>query len=528
MQLLYNTQMNRFNYHSRVSFQMRKNEFSGIDRKVIEDKRVDVGPFKEKTEFDAYCNGLIDEVKKENIDEINEETNEKRKTETKIKRQDMLQEWFDYVLNENDAYTPAAAYMILQGITKDLKPDNDKLPPALHRDVLAKTVDDIQKVTENEINTNNLKNISFLKEYKFNLQKTLCSVDDDKKDNNLNGWIIIPSKKQDSENFDKNVEKLKLLSHSNWCTKNTRAGSYLANGECHIYMDNGKPRLCVRFVGDEILEIQGPKNDSKIPIKYSDIAEKHIQNYKLTDNAEIPLEHLKATKEKIAKIKKALPKGIENSTTQEILEAVGVKCKKDKDGLLIISHYCIPDADFTFADLGIKENKFFKDIKEIEGYASFSKDITSLGNLEKIGGIAYIGNKKSLGKLQSIGGDAYFGDVESLGKLQSIGGDAHFRNIKSLGELQSIGGDADFSYSQIKSLGKLKKIGGNADFNYSQITDLGELQRIGKDARIKYSLLKPADFINISVGGSIDGYNRISRLIDKAKLIFNKNRNDNA
>ena len=37
-----------------------------------------------------------------------------------------------------------------------------------------------------------------------------------------------------------------------------------------MYLENGNPKLGVRFVGDEVAEIQGQRNNSKIPLKYFD------------------------------------------------------------------------------------------------------------------------------------------------------------------------------------------------------------------------------------------------------------------
>lgn len=495
MQLLNN---NNFNRYSTISFQMKKTEFNGIDRKVVEDTKAPVEKFNVKTDFYSYCTGLNNKIQETDF--------AGRRKETQIQRHSMLQEWFDYVLKENDAYTPSISFMILNGITKDLKPNEDTLPPVLNKGVLAQTVEEAQnKVVKDE----NLQ-FNFSKMYKINLQKKFLSKDDET-NQNLNGWIVIPSKKQDKKNFNENVEKLKMLSHDSWCTKSFNAEPYLKKGEFHVYMENGKPKLGVRFVGNKVQEIQGPKNDSKIPLKYSDIATEHIKNYKLTDNAKREVNILKNTKEEIAEyIEKNFPDGVENTTTQEILETIGIKCEKDDNGLLIISHYNAElNKYFSLEDVGINENKLFKTIKEIKGNADFDNShVTSLGNLQTIGGDADFRNSQviSLGNLETIGGDADFNHsqitslgnlkrisgyadfegskVTSLGNLQTIGENAYFNNsrIKSLDNLQKIEKNAYFNYSQISSLGNLQTIGGNADFDYSQITSLGNIQSIGGNA----------------------------------------------
>ena len=52
-----------------------------------------------------------------------------------------------------------------------------------------------------------------------------------------------------------------LISHN---TKSKNAEPYLSEGDFHIYLDEGKPRLGVRFDGDEIVEIQGQENNCGI------------------------------------------------------------------------------------------------------------------------------------------------------------------------------------------------------------------------------------------------------------------------
>ena len=81
-------------------------------------------------------------------------------------------------------------------------------------------------------------------------------------------------KENDPENFEANVEKLKTLSHKNWCTKSFNAEPYLSQGDFHVYLENGEPKLGIRFIGSKIQEIQGEQNNGQIPLKYFDIFQK--------------------------------------------------------------------------------------------------------------------------------------------------------------------------------------------------------------------------------------------------------------
>jgi hypothetical protein len=111
----------------------------------------------------------------------------------------------------------------------------------------------------------------------------------------------------------------------------------------------------------------------------------------------------------IKKILKNFPNGINNYPAQTILEAMGTKCRTDRDGMLIISKYT-GDKDFvTFRELGIDEDRLFKYIRRIEGSADLLvSEVTNLGNLESVGGdLSLNSTVKNLGKLRSVGGDVY-------------------------------------------------------------------------------------------------------------------------
>ena len=523
--------------HYNTSFKMKKSELGVVNRFVFENcfpekQKPDIQQFKVIDEFYDACKNFLEKLLPVDFDFGG------RQEETKVQRKAMLKDWVNYVTKENGAYTPAMQLMILKSITKDLKPDEDTLPPTLNKGVLADTVTKVQE----ELNKDEKAQFNFDKEYRLNLQRGIFR-GVNTLDENLNGWIIIPSQKHDEKNFSANVEKLKALSHKNWCTKSFNAEPYLSEGDFHVYMENGQPKLGVRFVGDEIQEIQGEKNNSRIPLKYGDITKEHIKKCKLTYKAQNELEKLEDTKAEIERILPNIFTKIKNGSTQEILEELGIKCKKDTDGRLIISHYKAKYNDkYSYSDLGINENKLFKEIKAIEGDADFKySQITSLGNLLTIGGHAIFEDSQitNLGNLLTIGGDAYFSfsQVTDLGKLQTIGGNADFENsqVTNFGNLQTIGGYANFYNSQITDLGNLQTIGGNAYFRESKITSLGKLQTIGGWAIFIYSQITNlgnlqtmgglADFENSqvtdlgnlqSIGGNANFYN--SQITDLGNL----------
>ena len=78
-------------------------------------------------------------------------------------------------------------------------------------------------------------------------------------------WVYIPSKTEDAVNFQANVQKLKDLSCSSWCTKTYNAEPYLSKGGFWLLTEGNKSVCAIRLVGDKIQEIQGVKNNSEIP-----------------------------------------------------------------------------------------------------------------------------------------------------------------------------------------------------------------------------------------------------------------------
>ena len=447
--------------HDTLSFgAMKKKQFEGVDFAVVEKFKAPIEKFNSNDDLQNWAGDKANAIANKNFGG--------RQNETKFQRKAILKEWTNYVFNENDAYKNTTALLILNAITKDLEPDNDNIPPVLNKGVLADCIYEIDKNTKSD------------PKYRFDLNKMyqnkLRAFYMDDTDTNTGEtatkWVVIPSKVHDPENFEANVEKLKALSYKTWCTKSNNAEPYLAKGDFHVYLENGKPKLGVRFVGDEIQEIQGEQNNNKIPWQYFDVIEKHINEnlFKLTENAENEITSAKKIKNEIDKIKADLKDEIKNNDTKTIFNYFGIDAKEDKEGYLTISKYEQPSSNFTFNDLGIDENKMLDKVKIIDGDGVFTNSmVTVLRNLEYIGGTAVFDNSF----------------VTDLSNLESIGEWAFFR------------------HSRIKDLLKLKYIGKSAYLQNSRIANLSNLEYIGGDAYIRNSSLTVDDFKNVDMKGSI-------------------------
>ena len=502
-----------------VSFgSMKKEEFAGVDYAAIRKFRAHIEKFNSHDDFLAW--------EQEKIDEITKKSYPARRIQADRERRAMLNDWFNYVTKENATYNKSHQLIILSAITKDLNPNNDKMPPVLNRGALAECVDELDA----RLKENPKQCFDFNKMYSNKLQEFYLDSDINTGETDTK-WVVIPSKAHDSDNFEKNIDKLKTLSHRSWCTKSRGAKYYLEQGDFHIYLENGKPKLGLAFNNQGMLyEIEGEKNNRKIPVKYLETLENYIKDNHIatTKIAESSLIASRKVKQKTKEIKNELQKAIDSNDPKAIFNMFGISTKEDENGNLIISHYCQPSLDYSFDDLGIDENELFKKVIKIEGNASFDyssikrlqnlqsigkdasfrrSDLESLGALQYIGGNANfeISSLKSLGILETIGKDANFeySKLEDLGMLQNIDGSANFKNsiIKSLGILETIGKNAYFGYSKLEDLGMLQNIGGSANFENSIIKSLGILETIGKDANFEYSKLEDLGMLQ-SVGGS--------------------------
>lgn len=490
-----------------VSFgSMKKTQFEGIDFAVVGKFKAPIEKFKTNNDLQNWC---YDKIKTDILDK----DFGGRQPETIEQRKHMLNEWSNYVLNENKAYTNSIALLILSAITKDLKPNNDKLPPVLNKGVLADCVAEVDK----NLRANKKYNFDFNKIY--NTKLAALYLEDTNTGENGAKWVKIPSKAHDPENFEANVEKLKALSHKNWCTKTFNAEPYLKDGDFHVYIEDGKPKLGVSFIGDTLHEIQGEANNNKLPAGYLDVMKAYIaeNNFELEYSAQEEIKDAEKIQETVLKIADELKDAIKNNDVKAILGRFGINATADKDGYYTISNYKQPSDDYNFSDIGIDEQRMFSKIKKITGSANFENSavsnfttlkeiggdavftyskITDLGSLETIGRDAKFNdsNVKNLGSLQEIGRNLVLGnaEIEDLNNLEYIGNNVDFggTELKSLGNLETIGGNAKFSYSKLKDLGKLTSIGYVADFSNSEITSLGNLESIGSDAIFEKSKVK--------------------------------------
>ena len=467
---------------------MKPNQFKNIDYACVRKFKAPVEKFNTLNDFREWALKKFNEISAKNLKGKNDETI--------FQRTMITEEWKAFLLN---SCTASTALIAISSLLKSLKINNDTLPPIFCKESFYRTVESIQ----NELDQDKDYQFNFSSIYKTFLRTHLLG------ENIKNGWIVIPSKINSPNQFNKNVSLLKLISNKTWCTKAYMAESHLQNGDFHVLIKNGEAKLCLRFVGDEIYEIQNERNDSKIDYKNFHEIKNYIDqnNLSLGGKAKINFDEAEKLYKKFEAIYQKLNSAIKNNDAEKIYHYLGFEPQKDKNGNLSIKEYKQPCEHISFSDLGIDENKLLQQTNTIRGNAVFSNSkATSLQGIELIQGDLDLCNSniESLGILENIHGDANFNNskVTKTDNLKEIKGNAYFDKslISDLFNIEKIGGSL-YLNQYITSLGKLKYIGRNANF-YSNHLDLGNIEYIGGDAIIGKGISSLGKLCE--VGGDLD------------------------
>lgn len=363
--------------HDTISFgALKKSQFTGADLAVVEKYKAPIEKFSSNEDLQNWATTRYEEISSKNFGG--------KDKEAQVKRTEILTQWTE-VLDENPELKPTTKFLILEGVTSNLKPNEDTLPPVYDEEILNKTLSELNDKFKKDAK----QPFNFLKLYQDKLKTMLLTDTNDEKLDT--GWLVIPSEENDPENFKENVKKLQSLSLNGWCTKSFYANKYLEKGDFHFYFEDGKPKIGILFEGERISEIQTQKNNSVIPQNYFDVIKKHIaedNKYKLDMVPRTSFEKAQSINSKIKKIQKKLgEETIANADTEKILKYFSIVVKKAEDGSLIISKYSQPSDEYSFADIGIDENKMFSKISEIKGNANFTKNnLQDVSNLRRVGG----------------------------------------------------------------------------------------------------------------------------------------------
>lgn len=495
-------------YQAQTFTAMKPNQFKGFDYACVRKFKAPVEKFENINYFYGWTYDQLYKI-------IESKSNAKSATVAERKRE-LIYEWRNFI--GFDLASAPLALIVLSSILKNVKNNNDKLPPPLSEDIF--------KETKLELEQNLAKN----KDLQFNFNDLYCKklkeyfIQNETK--NFSGWIKISSQKEDPNNFSNNVTKLKVLSNKTWCTKAYNARVALSAGEFHVWLKNGEPKLGLRFVDECLCEIQSELNNAIITPEYFEILDNYIQENKmlLADAAKITYDNAKELNQELVTLNKNLKEAITNKDYFKILKYFDYEPETLEGDSISINEYRLPPINYTFQDLGISEDKLFENVSEIRGNADFNNstltklkhikiingdadfcgsDIADLGDLEIIKGDASFrySSVKSLGNLKTIGGSLRIdlSDIKDLGKLEFIGKNLTLNpEIETTGVLKKVGGDVSFTPNKLFKLIQLEEIGGDAYFGQN-VSSLGELKSIKGDAdfcdTVFLNTLEPLEFV---------------------------------
>lgn len=248
-------------FYNPMSFcAMKKRDFSGTDFAVVEKFKSPIEKFNKNEDFQNWALLNYERILGQNF---------WGRTDYTIKsRKHIIKTWNEY-LKDNDEFTQAEKFLILNAVTKALKANDETLPPVLNKSVLSLSMSELRQNLEKD----RFYQFDFYKIYVRKLRE-FYSVPKN------NHWIVIPSKLKDPDHYEQNMEKLETLSHHSWCLKSYCADLYLKNGDIHIYYENEEPKLAIRFYKNTIVEIQGVRNNGKIPEEYCQVLQDYIKDNK--------------------------------------------------------------------------------------------------------------------------------------------------------------------------------------------------------------------------------------------------------
>ena len=298
-------------------------------------------------------------------------------------RQNRLREWVDFLKSDESGVKDDvfAQILFLDGIIKEMKPDNAYTPPAISREIRKKAIEKYGTPTVSEDGTEGT-------------------------------WVKIPQSKRGEPLYDEHVAMVQSLAEgSAWCLRFENAHGYLQQGDIHFFVDaNGNSQIAIDVLPDgKIYEMQRRyKQDGTVPVPYVVPIAKYIEENGFTGRENQIKEALNA-KPEFDRRKSEYTKMLEEGNAQGIFKELGINVSVKEDGTYLIDSYTafVPNTKYTLFDLGINEDKLFENISEIKyGMNLDGSALKSAPKLKKVGYTISFGDNKAndLSGLEEING----------------------------------------------------------------------------------------------------------------------------
>ncbi|MCD8377934.1 MAG: hypothetical protein LUB59_04005, partial [Candidatus Gastranaerophilales bacterium] len=299
----------------------------------------------------------------------------------------ILNEWFEFMNTEETIKdNPFAKIILAEFITKDLAPENADLPPQFDRTIAKQVVGTaIEKGQK----------VSFTKLYAQKIREKAMNntFDEEVEVDGIKGrWYTVPQTDSSSPNYKANVDKVKAFSDgTNWCIRTYNAEPYVKQGAMHFFVDeNGLTQICVRETSPgSVYEIQKRQQNATVPIPYINVIQDYMSRNGLTAQSDCrqKINTAAQAKPQFDSMKAEFTQLAREKNYKAILEKAGITVTVKPDGTYSLSHYTPEINNFTFSDLGIKENDLLSNVSEITGDATFkNSNATALPKLQRVGG----------------------------------------------------------------------------------------------------------------------------------------------
>lgn len=319
-------------------------------------------------------------------------------------RQEGLEKWVDFLKSDESGVKDDifAQILFLDGITKEMKPDNAYTPPAISREVFEHVY--------NEILAGNT-DVSFTQAYsELNKKKAIekygtPTVSED----GIEGtWVKIPQSQKGEEFYDEHVAMVQALAQgSAWCLRFENAHGYLQSGDIHFFVDSkGDSQVAINvYPNGQIHDMQRRyKQDGTVPIPYIVPIAKYYKEHNFSGREKAIQDALNA-KPEFDRQKVEFAKMLEEGRTADIFNELGdnsyaheIKVNKAEDGSYILDNYTpfIKGKPYSLYDLGINEDVLFENVSEItQSMYLDGSALKTAPKLKKVGNHITFGDNKA-------------------------------------------------------------------------------------------------------------------------------------
>ena len=187
------------------------------------------------------------------------------------KRIQGIKDWYKFLTEESSHKDDVFAHLlVIESLTKEFKPNNANVPPAVSHGAFEATYNAIL-----EGNTS----VSFSQIYAKQTKLRAIEQFSKGKQNvdGINGqWVTIPRSQKGEPNYDEHIAMVQALAEgSSWCLRFDNAHTYLQGGNLHFFVDkNGNSQIAINETDGKITQIQKRYNqDSTVPVPYASVIE---------------------------------------------------------------------------------------------------------------------------------------------------------------------------------------------------------------------------------------------------------------